>query len=139
MAKIKKVHHVAIVVSDMEETIRFWRDTFGLEFSHSQVEPSQKSEVAFFPVGETEIEFVKPTTDDSPVAKILKERGPGMHHLCFEVDDIAGMMADLKTKGVRLLSEAPIELEGRKMAFVHPKSANGVLVELYEVTGKVSH
>ena len=134
MPKVKRIHHIAVVVPDLDEVLSFWRDSLGLEFSHSESVPSQKSEVAFFPLGETEVEFVKPTTDDSGVAKFLKERGAGMHHLCFEVDDISGMLALLKEKGIRLINETPIELEGRKMAFLHPKSANGVLVELYEIT-----
>ena len=134
MPKVKRIHHIAVVVPDLDEVLSFWRDSLGLEFSHSENVPSQKSEVAFFPLGETEVEFVKPTTDDSGVAKFLKERGAGMHHLCFEVDDISGMLALLKEKGIRLINETPIELEGRKMAFLHPKSANGVLVELYEIT-----
>jgi methylmalonyl-CoA/ethylmalonyl-CoA epimerase len=90
--------------------------------------------VAFLPVGGSEIELVKPTTDDSGLARYLEKRGPGMHHVCLEVDDIEGMLADLKAKGVRLINETPEVLPGRKMAFVHPKSTGGVLVELYEVT-----
>jgi methylmalonyl-CoA/ethylmalonyl-CoA epimerase len=139
MPKIKRIHHIAVVVPDLDEVLSFWRDGLGLEFSHSENVPSQKSEVAFFPVGDTEVEFVRPTTEDSGAGKFLKDRGAGLHHLCFEVDDIVGMMALLKEKGIRLLSDAPQELEGRKMAFIHPKSANGVLVELYELTGTASH
>ena len=85
-------------------------------------------------MGDSEIELVRPTTGDSGVAKFLAERGAGMHHLCLEVDDIDGMLADLKAKGVRLINETAQQLEGRKVAFIHPKAANGVLVELYEVT-----
>jgi len=84
-------------------------------------------------VGDSEIELVKPTTDDSGLAKYLKDKGPGLHHLCLEVDDLEGMMADLKAKGVRLINDNPQVLQGRKMAFIHPKAANGVLVELYEI------
>jgi len=134
MAKITKLNHVAIVVPDVEGALSFWRDAMGLELSHVEDVPSLKSQVAFMPLGESEVELVKPMTDDSGVAKFLNERGPGMHHLCFEVDDIDGMMAQLKSKGVRLINETPTQLEGRKVAFVHPKSANGVLVELYQVT-----
>lgn len=134
MATIKRIHHVAVVVDDIESSVKFWQDIMGLKLDHVENVPSQKSEVAFFPVGQTEIELVKPTSDDSGVAKFLKDRGAGMHHLCVEVDNIEEMMAELKAKGVRLLSEAPQVLEGRKMAFIHPKSANGVLVELYQIT-----
>ena len=136
MAKIKKINHVAIVVPEVESALGFWRDALGLELSHIEDVPSQKSQVAFMPLGDSEVELVKPTTTDSGVAKFLAERGPGMHHLCFEVDDMDGMLAQLKEKGVRLINETPIQLEGRKLAFVHPKSANGVLVELYQLTGE---
>lgn len=134
MAKITKLNHVAIVVPDIEGALAFWRDGLGLDLQHIEDVPSQKSQVAFLPLGESEVELVKPTTDDSGVAKFLAERGAGMHHLCFEVDDIDGMLADLKAKGIRLINESAIQLEGRKVAFIHPKAANGVLVELYQIT-----
>ena len=130
---IKKVNHVAIAVSDIEGALGFWRDGLGLEVDHVEDVPSQKATVAFIPVGESEVELVKPTAEDTGVAKFLAERGGGMHHLCLEVDDIAAMLSDLKAKGVRLINEVPVELPGRKMAFVHPKSTGGVLVELYEL------
>lgn len=135
MAKLTKINHVAIVVGDIDESLKFWRDAMGIDLHHIEDVPSQKSMVAFLPLGESEVELVKPTSDDSGVAKFLAERGGGMHHLCFEVDDISAKLADLKEKGVRLIDEVPRELPGRKMAFIHPKSTGGVLVELYEVTG----
>ncbi len=131
---IKKVNHVAIAVSDIEGALGFWRDALGLKVDHLEDVPSQKATVAFIPVGESEVELIKPTAEDTGVAKFLAERGGGMHHLCLEVDDIAEMLADLKAKGVRLINETPVELPGRKMAFIHPKSTGGVLVELYEIT-----
>ena len=134
MPKLKKINHVAIVVADIDESLKFWRDALGIELSHIEDVPSQKAQVAFLPLGDSEVELVKPTTDDSGAAKFLAERGGGMHHLCFETDDVAAMLADLKAKGVRLINEEPIVLPGRKMAFVHPKSTGGVLVELYELT-----
>jgi methylmalonyl-CoA/ethylmalonyl-CoA epimerase len=134
MARIKKINHVAIVVAEIESALTFWRDALGLEVDHIEEVPSQKSVVAFLPLGESEVELVKPATEDSGVAKFLAERGGGMHHICFEVDDIEDMLGELKAKGVRLINETPLELPGRKMAFVHPKAAGGVLVELYEVT-----
>ncbi len=134
MAKIKKINHVAVVVGDVDESLKFWRDAMGIELHKIEDVPSQKSMVAFLPVGESEVELVKPTSEDSGVAKFLTERGGGMHHLCFEVDNIVEMMAELKAKGVRLINEEPNVLPGRKMAFIHPKSTGGVLVELYEVT-----
>ncbi len=132
MSKIIKLHHVAIVIPDVESALSFWRDGLGLTLKHVEDVPSQKSQVAFFPLGENEVELVKPTTEDSGVYKFLTERGAGMHHLCFEVDDLDGMLAQLKAKGIRLINETPQQLEGRRVAFVHPKSANGVLVELFQ-------
>jgi len=132
MAKITKINHVAVVVSDVDAALTFWQDALGIRLHHIEDVPSQKSAVAFLPVGESEVELVKPTSEDSGVAKFLAERGGGMHHLCFEVDDIEGMLQELKEKGVRLIDEQPKVLPGRKMAFIHPKSTGGVLVELYE-------
>lgn len=136
MAKIKKINHVAIAVSDVDASLTFWRDALGLAVDHIEDVPSQKATVVFIPVGESEVELVRPISEDTGVAKFLAERGGGMHHLCFEVDDIQGMLEDLKAKGVRLINETPLELPGRKMAFIHPKSSGGVLVELYEITNK---
>jgi methylmalonyl-CoA/ethylmalonyl-CoA epimerase len=133
MAKITKVNHIGIVVADIEGALAFWQDGLGLKLDHIEEVPSQKSKVAFFPLGESEVELVQPATADSGTAKFLTDRGPGMHHLCFEVDDIEGMIARLKAQGVRLINETPLQLEGRLAAFVHPKSASGVLVELYQI------
>ena len=134
MASLKKINHVAIVVADIDESLKFWRDALGIELSHIEDVPSQKAQVAFLPLGDSEVELVKPTADDTGAAKFLAERGGGMHHLCFETDDVVGMLASLKEKGIKLINEEPIVLPGRKMAFVHPKSTGGVLVELYELT-----
>lgn len=133
MAKIKKINHIAIAVKDVEESLKFWRDAMGLQVDHIEDVPSQKSEVVFIPVGDSEVELVRPTSADSGVAKFVEEKGGGMHHLCFEVDNIDEMLTQLKERGVRLINETALELPGRKMAFIHPKSTNGVLVELYEV------
>jgi methylmalonyl-CoA/ethylmalonyl-CoA epimerase len=134
MAKITKINHVAIAVPDLDASLSFWRDALGLTLDHVEDVPSQKSMVAFIPCGDSEVELVKPTADDTGVAKFIAERGGGMHHLCFQVDDIEEMLADLKEKGIRLINETPQVLPGRKMAFVHPKSTGGVLVELYQLT-----
>ena len=132
--KIIKINHVAIVVQDIDAALNFWRQTFGLELDQVEDVPSQKSKVAFLPLGESEIELVQPTTSDSGLANFLEKRGEGMHHICIEVSDIDATLAELKSKGVRLINEVPEELPGRKMAFIHPKAANGVLVELYQLT-----
>ena len=136
MAHIKKLNHIAIAVDDITEALDFWENALGVKLDHMEDVPSQKAKVAFLPVGESEIELVQPTSQDTGTAKFLQSRGPGMHHLCFEVDDIDGMLAGLKAKGIRLINEEPLEMEGRRMAFIHPKSASGVLIELYEITNK---
>lgn len=136
MAKVTKINHVAVVVPDLDGSMSFWRDALGLDLHHVEEVPSQKSAVAFFPLGDSELELVKPMSEDSGVAKFLAERGGGMHHLCFQVDDIDGMLGELKAKGVRLINETAVELPGRKMAFVHPKASGGVLVELYQLTNE---
>lgn len=134
MAKVKRIDHVAILVDDMDKTLSFWQEALGIQLHHVEDVPAEKSMVAFLPVGSTEVELVKPTTDDSGLARYLEKRGPGMHHICLEVDDIAGMLATLKEKGVQLINETPVTGSGgKKYAFVHPKSANGVMVELYEL------
>lgn len=136
MSQIKKINHVAIVVRDIEESLKFWESAMGLELHHVEDVPSQASKVAFIPIGDSEIELVQPTTEDSGMAAYLEKRGEGMHHLCVEVDDIEAKLQELKEAGVRLINDAPQVLPGRKMAFIHPKSASGVLVELYEITAE---
>ena len=134
MAKIKKINHVAVVVEDINSSLAFWEGALGIKVGKVEDVPVQKARVAFLPVGDGKVELVQPTDPESGIGKLLIERGGGMHHLCLEVDDITGMLAQLKEKGVKLINESPIEMEGRKIAFIHPKSASGVLVELYELT-----
>jgi len=117
-----KINHVAIVVQDIDAALNFWEQTFGVELDHVEDVPSQKSKVAFLPLGESEIELVQPTNSDSGLANFLEKRGEGMHHICIEVEDIDAALAELKSKGVRLINDVPEELPGRKMAFIHPKN-----------------
>ena len=134
MSTIKKVDHIAIIVEDIDEALIFWRDALGLELHHVEAVPDQESVVAFLPVGEGDIELVKPTTENSGVARYLKKRGPGIHHICLEVDDIQATLARLRSRDVRLINETPvIGAGGKKIAFIHPESTHGVLVELYEL------
>ena len=134
MPEIKKINHVAIVVEDIDSALGFWRDQLGLELDHIEEVPSQASKVAFMPVGGSEVELVQPTDPESGLGKYLEKRGEGLHHLCIEVDDIEAMLALLKEKGVRLINETPVDLPGRRMAFIHPKAGNGVLIELYQLS-----
>jgi methylmalonyl-CoA/ethylmalonyl-CoA epimerase len=131
--KVKNINHVAIVVPDLDHSITFWRDIFGLKLEQVEDVPSQKSKVASLKVGAEKIELVQPTVEECGLGRFLLEHGAGMHHICFEVDHIEEALAELKSKGVRLINETPQVLEGRKMAFIHPKATNGVLIELYEL------
>jgi methylmalonyl-CoA/ethylmalonyl-CoA epimerase len=134
MPKIKSINHVAIVVEDMDQSLTFWRDALGIELREVRDVPAEKSQVAFLPLDGSEVELVKPTSDDSGIAKYLAKRGEGLHHLCLEVDDIEGMLAQLKAKGIRLINEEPRKAsDGKRYAFVHPESTSGVLVELYQL------
>lgn len=135
MPKIKRIDHIAIVVEDIEVALNFWRDALGLELQHIEDVHDQQSVVAFLPTGDSEVELFKPTSDDTSVARYLHKRGPGIHHICFEVDDIVETLASLKTRGIHLINETPmIGTGGKKIAFIHPDSTHGVLVELYELT-----
>jgi len=134
MPKIAKINHIAVVVSNIDTSLSFWRDALGLELAELCDVPVEAAQIAFLTIGGTEVELVRPTTDDSGIAKYLAKRGEGMHHLCLETDDIEGMLAQLQDKGIQLINESPrVGADGKKYAFIHPKSTGGVLVELYQV------
>jgi methylmalonyl-CoA/ethylmalonyl-CoA epimerase len=130
----RKLHHIGIVVRDLDDVLRFYRDALGLPLTGVEDVPDQGVKIAFLPGGDTEIELVQPTESTGGVAGFLEKRGEGLHHICFEVDDIETALAELAAQGVRLIDEKPkVGPHGQKMAFVHPKSAHGVLVELYQL------
>ena len=134
MASITKINHIALAVTDIENSLSFWRDALGLELAELRDVPAESAQIAFLPVDGTEVELVRPTTGDSGLAKYIDKRGQGMHHLCLETDDIVAMMAQLKEKGVKLINESPrTGADGKRYAFIHPKSTGGVLVELYQI------
>lgn len=134
MPEIKHIHHVAILVEDIDSALQFWRDLLGLEPASVMNIPQEAARIAFLPVGETEIELVQPTTTDSGLSRFLEKHGPGMHHLCFEVANLQAYLIRLKAKGVHLINEQPrLGEDGRLYAFIHPKSTYGVLVELYQL------
>lgn len=126
------INHLAIVVDDIESAAPFWRDALGLPMDTVKDVPQEAVKIAFLEAGDAHIELVQPTTDDSGIAQHLKKRGAGMHHVCFEVDDIDAALAQMTEKGVILINETPRERDGRRYAFIHPRSTGGVLVELYE-------
>jgi methylmalonyl-CoA/ethylmalonyl-CoA epimerase len=136
---IKRIDHIAIVVDDIDASLDFWEDALGLNVSHIEEVPDQESIVAFLPSGKSEVELVEPTSQTSGVAKYLARRGPGMHHICFEVEDIRATLTRLKHHGVKLINEEPtIGTGGKQIAFIHPRSSSGVLVELYQLTPEES-
>jgi methylmalonyl-CoA/ethylmalonyl-CoA epimerase len=133
MASVRSIHHVAVVVADMSASLAFWRDALGMQLTDVRHVAVEHSQVAFLPTMGTELELVLPTTQDSGIARYLAKRGPGMHHICLEVDDLASMLVQLKAHGIRLINEEPTPgSNGRQYAFVHPESTGGVLVELYQ-------
>jgi methylmalonyl-CoA epimerase len=128
-----KINHLGIATNGIDEALRFWADALELENIHTETVVDQKVRVAMLPLGESRIELLEPTSDDSPISKFLEKRGPGIHHIAVEVDDIRKVLADLKSRGMRLIDELPRNgAEGCLVAFVHPSSAGGVLLELVQ-------
>lgn len=128
------INHIAVVVDDMEAALNFWQSGLGLALDHSQEVPEEEVRIAVLPIGESKIELVEPTTASSGIARYRDKRGPGIHHLCLEVADIEQAMAQLTANGAEMINETPRTRDnGTRYAFVHPKSAGGVLIELYEV------
>lgn len=130
-----KINHLGIATKGIDEALRFWSDALGLENVHTEIVEDQKVRVAMLPIGESRIELLEPTSEDSPISKFLEKRGGGIHHIAVEVDDIEVSLAKLRSEGMRLIDETPrIGAEGCLVAFVHPSSANGVLLELVQMT-----
>ena len=128
--------HVAILVADLDEAVRLYRDVYGLELAEIEEVPTEKVRVAIFGHGAGRIELVSPASPDSPMAKTIEKRGEGLHHICLEVPDIEKAMAALRARGAPLLDEKPRPgAGGSQVAFVHPKGSRGVLVELKQAGG----
>ena len=131
--KILKIDHIGIASKSIDEGKKFWTDILGLNFEGTETVEEQKVTTAFFPVGESEIELLESTSPDGPIAKYLEKKGEGMQHIAFRVEDIEAALKELKEKGVKLIDEKPRKgAGGAKIAFLHPKATNGVLVELCE-------
>ncbi len=131
---IKNINHVAIIVPDLDGALEFWEGALGLKLERTESVPSEGVDVAFIPVGGSNVELMKPTVADTGVARFLEKRGPGIHHMCFEVDDIEATLARLRERNIQLINQEPVAGHGgRRYAFVHPKSTGGVLVELYQL------
>ena len=128
-----KINHLGIATKGIDEALAFWQDALGLENVHTEIVEEQKVRVAMLPLGESRIELLEATSDDSPISKFLEKRGPGIHHIAVEVEDIEASLQQLKAKGMRLIDQTPrIGAENCLVAFVHPSSANGVLLELVQ-------
>ncbi len=131
--KILRIDHLGIAVNSIDQGKNFWTDIMGLQFEGTETVEAQKVTTAFFPVGESEVELLESTAPDGPIARYLEKKGEGIQHVAFRVDDIEAALQELKEKGVRLIDEKPRKgAGGAKIAFLHPKSTNGVLVELCE-------
>ncbi len=127
----EKLDHIGIAVENLEQSMAFYRDVLGLELHGTETVEEQKVKVAFFPVGDTEVELLESTDPEGPIAKFIAAKGQGVQHLAFRVKDIEKTLADLKARGIRLIDEKPrYGAGGAKIAFLHPKATNGVLVEL---------
>ena len=130
---VSKIDHIGIAVSNLDEAVKLYKDVLGLELHGTEVVPEQKVKVAFLPVGDTEVELLESTSADGPIAKFIETKGQGIQHIAFRVDDIEAALEEMKAKGMRLIDEKPrYGAGGAKIAFLHPKSTGGVLIELCE-------
>ena len=128
-----KINHLGIATNGIDEALKFWQDALGLENVHTETVEDQKVRVAMLPIGDTRIELLEATSADSPIAKFLEKRGGGIHHIAVEVENIEESLVKLKKEGARLIDEKPrVGAEGCLIAFVHPSSSNGVLLELIQ-------
>lgn len=131
-----KIDHLGIATSEIAQALKFWEDAIGLQHVHTEEVSDQKVKVAMLPLGETRIELLEPTSEDSPISKFLQKRGGGLHHIAIEVEDIKDALDRLKRQGFRLIDENPrIGAGGCLIAFVHPSSTGGVLLELVQHQG----
>jgi methylmalonyl-CoA/ethylmalonyl-CoA epimerase len=132
---IKRIHHLGIAVGQLDEAARHYETVLGTGAGDAHDVPSARSTVQFFPVGESRIELIAPMDDDSPVARHLRNRGPGLHHICLEVDDIEAEVARMRAAGMRFVTDDIQDgAHGSRIIFLHPKSTGGVLIELQQAT-----
>ncbi len=131
--KTISVDHIGIAVKSIDEALKFWEETLGIKCTGREEVAEQKVVTAFLPLGDTEIELLEPTSPESPISKFIESRGEGIHHLALKVEDIEAALKELKDKDIRLIDEKPrCGAGGAKIAFVHPKAAGGVLLEISE-------
>lgn len=131
MQKVKGINHIGIAVSSIEDQLGYYRDVLGLDYEGQETVAEQKVRVAFFRIGEVRIELLEPTGPDSPIAKFIEKRGPGLHHLAFTVEDLPSRISELRAAGVQMIDEIPrAGAHHMEIAFLHPRSSHGVLTEL---------
>jgi methylmalonyl-CoA epimerase len=135
VTRVGRIHHVAVVVRDIDTSLGLWRDTLGLNVETVMPIGSDRVTIAFLPVGESKVELVQPDDDTTGVARFLANKGEGFHHVCFEVPDVAATLGELAEAGVQLIDTAPRAGAEGPVAFLHPSSCGGVLVELIEAPG----
>lgn len=132
--KLEKINHLGVAVASLEEALPYYRDVLGMSYQGTEEVAEQKVRVAFLQIGESKIELLEPTSADSPIAKFLEKNGSGIHHIAYQVENIAETLAGLEQKGVRLIDRIPRQgAHGAKIAFIHPKSTGGILTEICEV------
>lgn len=130
---VTKIDHIGIAVKNLDEALKFYEEVLGIKCVGTEVVEEQKVKTAFLPIGDTEVELLEATDDDSPIAKFIEKRGEGIQHIAYRVDDIEKALEEVKAKGIRLIDEKPRKgAGGAKIAFLHPKSTYGVLIELCE-------
>ena len=129
-----KIDHIGIAVNSLESALYFYRDLLGLEYQGEETLVEEALRAAFLGRGEARIELLSPLSDESKLSKFLKNRGQGLHHICYQVKDLQGVLKKMEEKGVELIDKKPRRgAHGRSVAFIHPKSASGVLIELVEI------
>jgi methylmalonyl-CoA/ethylmalonyl-CoA epimerase len=133
--QLGKVHHVALIVESIEDALGLWQTMLGLELQTVMDIPSDRVRIAFLAVGESKVELVQPTDDTTGVARFLASKGEGFHHVCFEVDNLAEALIRLELDGLELIDTVPRRGAEGPVAFIHPRSCHGVLVELIEAPG----
>ncbi len=133
MPRVVKINHIGLATADLEAALGLFRDGFGLPVEGEELVEGDAVQVSFLPVGESRIELLEPVGESGPVQKFLGKRGPGVHHICLEVEDLPGMLCRLEQSGIELIDDKPRPgAHGSLVAFIHPRSANGVLIELVE-------
>ena len=129
----KKIDHIGVAVKNLENSLHLFKDILGMQYSGEEVVEEQNVKVAFLPIGESEIELLESTSPDGNIARYIEKKGEGIHHIAFEVDDLESMLEELQQKGIRLIDKEPrYGAGGTRIAFLHPKNTNGILVELCE-------